>query len=303
VKKPHSSASLPTLPPLDSLRVAVTAARAGSFTAAAETLGLTHGAVSRRVAAVENWLGTPLFSRAGRGVTLTPEGQRVLRTAEQAMDTISRSAEQWRPHRGVQTVRLSVLPSFARLWLLPQMPALQGEPQDLRIELDIGHGLADVAGGAVDLAIRYGAGIARDVHATPLMHERLLPVAGAALAQQLGRRCRPDVLLGQPLIHDSDASQWRQWFAGVDLRFRPRTMDRRFEDYDLVLLAAVAGLGVALARLPMAQPWLDSGRLVPVAARAIVNPMAHHLVRRHGEDRDAVLLLAQRLASQAQAAQ
>jgi LysR family glycine cleavage system transcriptional activator len=288
----------PSSPPMDSLKVAVVAARTGSFTAAAEALGLTHGAVSRRVRSVENWLGTPLFERAGRGVALTPEGLRLVRTAEQAFDAIARCADQWRPHRGVQTVRLSVVPSFARLWLMPRMRVLQGEPQDLRIDLAIEHGLADVAGGAVNLAVRYGSGQWPGLRSHLLLQERLLPVAAPALADTLGARAKPDALLRLPLIHDSDASQWRLWLeAAGGPRFRPRSIDRRFEDYDLVLAAAEAGLGVALARLPLAQAWLDDGRLRAVSHRAVANPHAHFIVQRPGEDREPVLRLQARLAA------
>lgn len=300
MRKTHSSgqAPLPPAPPLDSLQVAVVAARAGSFTAAAEALGLTHGAVSRRVRAVEHWLGTPLFERAGRGVALTPEGLRLVRTAEQSFDAISRCADQWRPHRGVMTVNMSVVPSFARLWLLPRMRALQGEPQDLRIDLAVEHGLADVAGGAVDLALRYGGGHWPGLRSHPLLQERLLPVAAPSVAAALGPRAKPEALLRQPLIHDSDASQWRLWLAGAGVtRFRPRSVDRRFEDYDLVLLAAQAGLGIALARLPLAQPWLADGRLVAVSSRSVANPLAHFIVQRVDEDREPVLRLQARLAA------
>lgn len=298
--KTHTTAVLPARasPPLDSLQVAVVAARAGSFTAAAEALGLTHGAVSRRVRSVENWLGTPLFERAGRGVALTPEGLRLVRTAEQSFDAIARCADQWRPHRGVMTVNMSVVPSFARLWLLPRMRVLQGEPQDLRIDLAVEHGLADVAGGAVDLALRYGGGHWPGLRSHLLLQERLLPVAAPALAEALGPRAKPDALLRQPLLHDSDASQWRAWLAAAGVpRFRPRSIDRRFEDYDLVLLAAQAGLGIALARLPLAQPWLADGRLVAVSNRGIANPLAHYVVQRPDEDREPVLRLQARLAA------
>jgi DNA-binding transcriptional LysR family regulator len=283
---------------MDSLKVAVVAARAGSFTAAAEALGLTHGAVSRRVRSVENWLGTPLFERAGRGVALTPEGLRLVRTAEQAFEAIARCADQWRPHRGVQTVRLSVVPSFARLWLLPRIRALQGEPQDLRIDLAVEHGLADVAGGGMDLAVRYGGGQWPGLRSQLLLQERLQPAAAPVVAEAMGTRVKPEALLRAPLIHDSDASQWRLWLdAAGSPRFRPRSIDRRFEDYDLVLAAAQAGLGMALARLPLAQSWLDDGRLVAVSPRSVANPHAHYVVARPGEDREPVLRLQARLVA------
>lgn len=303
MKKTHTPPDplpAPVLPPLDALKVAVIAARAGSFSAAAQSLGLTHGAVSRRVASVESWLGVPLFMRAGRGVTVTPEGQRLLRTTEQALDAIGRCAEQWRPHRGMQTVKLSVVPSFARLWLLPRLRTLQGDPADLRIELDIGHALADLQRGDVDLAVRYGASPGDGLDAQVLMRETLLPVAAPDLARSLGARPKAQALHRLPLIHDSDLRQWQRWFADAGLRVRPRTVDSRFEDYDLVLLAAEQGLGLALARLPLAQPWLDAGRLVPVAARSVDNPLVHHLVMRRDESREAVIEAARRLRRMAQ---
>jgi LysR family glycine cleavage system transcriptional activator len=73
----HMDHSLPnTLPPLDTLRAFEAAARLGSFSAAAEGLNLTHGAISRQVAKLERWLGLKLFLRAARGVKLTPDGDR-----------------------------------------------------------------------------------------------------------------------------------------------------------------------------------------------------------------------------------
>jgi DNA-binding transcriptional LysR family regulator len=60
------------LPPLNALRVFEVAARTGSYAAAAAELGLTHGAVSRRVATLEAWLGQPLFRRDGRRMVATP---------------------------------------------------------------------------------------------------------------------------------------------------------------------------------------------------------------------------------------
>jgi LysR family transcriptional regulator, glycine cleavage system transcriptional activator len=273
----------------------VAAAGTGSFTAAAEELGLTHSAISRRIRAVEVWLGTPLFERHGRGVRLTPAGQRFARTVEQSFDSIVRAAEQWRPHRGVQSVRISVVPSFARLWLLPRLAALQGDPPDLFLDVGTEHQLADLREGGVDLAIRYGAGSWPELQATLLFREELFPVAAPALAARLGANADARAILGHPLIHDSDASQWRSWFAAAGVTYRPRTMDRRFEDYDLVLETAAAGVAVALLRLPLAGEWLRSGRLRRVARPSIANPAAHFAVVRRGEVRPPVQRLLTRL--------
>jgi Bacterial regulatory helix-turn-helix protein, lysR family len=64
--------SMHRLPPLNALRVFEVAARTGSYAEAGAELGLTHGAVSRQIAALETWLGHRLFVRSGRRMTATP---------------------------------------------------------------------------------------------------------------------------------------------------------------------------------------------------------------------------------------
>lgn len=287
------------LPPLDGLTAVLAAIRAGSFTAAAEELGLTHGAVSRRIQSVERWLGTPLFERHARGVRATPAGQRFAREVEQALATISQSAERWRPRRELETARISVVPSFAKLWLLPRLRTLQGTPPEVRIELSIEHRLASLEGREVDLAIRYGAGSWPGLRTHLLMRETLFPVAAADIAERLGRRATAERIVHEPLLHDSDTAQWRAWLTSCGLRYRPRASDRRFEDYDLVLAAAEAGLGIALMRAPLAQPALESGHLVRLSGHAIDNPASHWIVMRAEEDRSTILRLVERMSSEA----
>lgn len=290
----HSSRALP---PLEGLTAVIAANRTGSFTAAAESLELTHGAVSRRVQAVERWLGTPLFERHGRGVRATPAGQRFVAQVEQSLASIRESADRWRPRRELPTIRISVVPSFARLWLLPRLPALQESPLQRRIELLIEHRVADLAGGQSDLSVRYGKGAWRGVQAQLLFAEQLFPVAAPELAARLGTNARPARLAEEALLHDSDTSQWRAWLGEHDVRFRSKSADRRFEDYDLVLTAAKAGLGIALLRSPLADGALATGRLVRVAKSAIRNAAGHYIVMPADEGRASVLQVAEKLLS------
>jgi DNA-binding transcriptional LysR family regulator len=285
--------SLEPLPPLDGLNAMLAAAEAGSFTGAADMLRITHGSVSRRIAALEAWLGTSLFERHGRGVRLTPAGQRFAADARQALGMLSRSADQWRPRRGRPTVRLAVVPSFARLWLLPRLAEL--ERGDIHIEVSMDHRPSDLDAQEADVALRYGRGAWEGLDARPLFAETLRPAAAPAIAAELGTDAAAELLLERPLLHDSDMSQWRGWLSGAGLRYRPRWQDRRFEDYDSVLTAAAAGLGVALLRMPLAEAWVADGRLAWVAARSEPNPAAHFLCLRAGETRSAVLELAARL--------
>lgn len=285
--------SLDSLPPLDGLSALIAAADTGSFTAAAEALNITHGSVSRRIAALEAWLGTILFERHGRGVRLTPAGQRFAADARRTLGILSRSADQWRPRRGRPTVRLTAVPSFARLWLIPRLAAL--ERGDMHVELLMDHRPTDLDAQEADIALRYGRGAWEGLDARRLFAESLRPVAAPALAAELGSEASAEALLARPLLHDSDVSQWRGWLGGAGVRYRPRWQDRRFEDYDSVLAAAGAELGVALLRAPLAEAWVADGRLAWVAPRSEPNPAAHYLCLRAGETRSAVLELAARL--------
>lgn len=281
------------LPPLDGLTTLLVAADEGSFSGAAARLGLTHGSVSRRIAALEAWLGTAIFERHGRGVRLTPAGQRFAAEVRRSLGGIARSAEQWRPWRGRQTVRLSVVPSFARLWLLPRLPRL--ERTDIHVELMLEHRPTELDAREADIAIRYGRGAWEGIDAALLLSETLVPVASPALRARLGADPGVDELLQQPLLHDSDISQWRDLLLRWGVNYRPRWQDRRFEDYDSVLAAAEAGLGLALLRVPLAARWLTEGRLIRVGDAEIDNPARHFVCVRAGEARRAVLALSERL--------
>jgi LysR family glycine cleavage system transcriptional activator len=274
----HSSSSRPPLPPLHALPALLSAAETGSFSAAAAQMGLTHSAVSRRIQHLEAWLGTKLFERQGRGVRLTLAGIRMVQRVEQAIDLVGASSEQWRDPRGPEVVRVSVLPSFTRLWLLPRIARIQGDPPDLRLDLVVEHSFADFEGDRIDFAIRYGQGTWPGLQSRLLFTETLVPVAAPSLGARLGRDASPAELLKHPLIHDTDGGGWRAWFAKSGMAFRPRAIDRRFEEYDLTIAAAVAGLGVALLRRPLADGYLASGALVPVSSVIADNPKAHYIV-------------------------
>ncbi|MDN7425426.1 LysR substrate-binding domain-containing protein [Burkholderia sp. AU45388] len=297
--RPVAAAPMPApRPPLASLETVCTVAREGSFLAAADVSGVTHGAISRRVAAVENWLGMALFERHARGVRLTPDGQRFVGRIEQAFAIIDGAADQWRSPRTPRLVRMSVVPAFAQLWLLERQQALESEAPALRIELGIELRNVDIAGGEADLSIRYGRGNWRQLETRPFMPERLYPVAHPRLAAQLARMRRATgdaALLDLPLLHDSDVTGWRTWFDALGIPFKPRAQDRRFEDYNLVLAAAEAGLGVALARTPLADAYLQRSALVRVSRHEVDSLLSYHFVHAKGENRPEVLALMERM--------
>jgi len=178
-----------------------------------------------------------------------------------------------------------VLPSFAKLWFFARQSAFEREEPALRVELDIENRNADIASGEADLAIRYGRGSWRQLKAKPFLPEMLYPVAHPTLAARLAKQCRrrgEAALLDLPVLHDSDASGWRAWFDALGIPLKPRSHDRRFEDHTLVLAAAEAGLGVALARAPLTDTYLARSGLVRVGRHEVVSPLSYYFVHAKG---------------------
>jgi LysR family transcriptional regulator, glycine cleavage system transcriptional activator len=283
------------LPPMESLQTAVAVAQMGSISAAALALNVTHGAISRRIAALEQWLGMALFERHARGVRLTPDGQRFLGSVDDALALIGDAAERWRAQRGSNVVRISVTPSFAKLWLLAQVPGIEAAGPPIRLEITAEHRNVDLAAGEADIAVRYGRGTWRGVAAELLLADQLYPVARRDLARRIDPAAGAGALLSLPLLHDSDGSGWTAWFAAQGIRYRPRASDRRFEDYTLVLAAAEAGLGLALGRSPIADRALARARLARVMNGSVVGPRRTYLLTRPDEARPAVLHAVERI--------
>lgn len=292
----HSSAR--SLPPLDTLHAFEVAARTGSFSAAAERLNLTHGAVSRQIAKLENWLGFKVFDRGARGVSLTIEGNRLFLRATEAFALIADNTDRWTEPRGAAVVRLATIPSICGLWLIPRLARLEeGEPR-LRIVLEVDLRQNDIGEEGIDLSVRCGRGGIPGRISVRLFEEHIFPVASPGLAKKIGTG-EPERLLKFPLIHDSDASGWRAWLGEHGVDYRPRPLDRRFEDYNLVLDAAAGGLGVALARPPLSEGDVAAGRLAAVDKRTVLNPVSYWMDRPEGQARPAAAELARRIAAEA----
>src|ERR1700759_2771342 len=114
------------LPPLNAIKAFEAAARLGSFARAAAELNVTHGAVSRQVRLLEDWLGTRLFLRTSRNAVPTQMGKDLLAEAGPALDRLAAVSQRLRnPMPAARPLRVSALPTFAMRWLIPRLPEFQ----------------------------------------------------------------------------------------------------------------------------------------------------------------------------------
>jgi DNA-binding transcriptional LysR family regulator len=286
-----------TLPPLENLRAFEAAARLGSFSAAGDQLGVTHGAVSRRIAGLEQWLGQTLFRRGGRGVTLTPDGDRLFARTIQAFELLSEGSDRWQDVRRGSVVRLTSLRAVCSQWIIPRLRDLETDGQRIRIDLVVDDSRPlDMEEFAIDLAIRVGPNPIAGRTSLKLLEEDCFPVANAELATRIGDG-GVDSLLDFPLLNNRDATLWKAWLRSFGVAYRPRPEDRRFSDYGLVLRAAEEGLGIAIGRPLLITEAIKRGRLIRLGDFRAPNPHPYWLDRPAGPVRLAASLVARRIAS------
>jgi LysR family transcriptional regulator, glycine cleavage system transcriptional activator len=256
------------LPPLHAFRTFEAAARHGNFTRAAAELHITHGAISHQMKALEHELGVALFRRRGRGVQLTEPGRDLAATVRDALDRIERGVEQLRG-RTHRALTISVLPAFATHWLIPRLTDFNSRHPDIDINVRASPVLSDFALEDVDLAVRYGGGKWPGVQAIQLAHEDVFPVCSPRFND--GRLPATLAELAQAKLLHTPLQPWDEWFAALGVTVIQERRSMTFTETDILLRAAINGLGIALSRRLLAQPELDAGRLVrpvPQSVRA-----------------------------------
>jgi LysR family glycine cleavage system transcriptional activator len=255
------------LPPLNALRAFESAGRHLNFSRAADELSVTPGAVSQQIQNLEDYVGASLFKRTSRGLLLTDSAQTALPALREAFDRLAEAASLLTAAVDGRRLTLSAPPSFAAKWLVPRLGGFEAAHPQVDVWLSADMALVDFASTDVDLAIRYGAGPYPGLEAIRLMGESVLPVVSPELMAANPVHSPADlarhVLLhdGSP-VADESCPDWVMWLAARGVRGFDASRGPRFNQSSLVIEAAVAGRGVALAKRALAQDDLDAGRLI-----------------------------------------
>jgi len=250
------------LPPLTAVKVFEAAARHLSFTKAAAELGMTQAAVSYQIKVLEDRVGTPLFLRRPRQVSLTEAGQRLAPAVTEAFELIGQAFSSARS--GAQgTLSISTVATFATNWLAQHLGSFQVAHPSLAVRLDMSPGFVDFAREEIDLAIRAGDGNWPGLTKHFLMRTEFTPMLSPRLAASIGGVKEPADLLKLPVIGPDDP-WWAQWLteAGLPpdaLKGRPQN---RMGSQTVEGGAAIAGQGVAILTPAFFQAELAAGQLI-----------------------------------------
>ena len=249
------------LPSLDALRAFEATARLGSFERAADELHITASAVGKRIGALEELLAVALFQRGAKALVLSAVGKEYLGAIRPSLTQLAAVPLHRRPSQQRQRLRLSAPPTFARLVLVPALPALAEDHPDLELEVVLSTPDLEAPTPAADLVVSHGP--ASDRPDAVLMHDRLLPLACPALLAEQAPLRRPADLLRLRLLR-TPVEPWAPWFQAVGLADVPEPdQGPRLVDLGLTLEAALCGQGVVLARPSLARQALQAGLLLP----------------------------------------
>ena len=251
------------LPPFAALRAFQAAATHARYLDAAESLGITESAVSHQIKKLEEFLHVALFDRSGHRPKLTAEGKRYLAEIEPALQQIHAATEAMKPASGRAVVRLTLPPSLAGVWLIPQLGAFEQANPEIDLQLTATTRVVDLKRDQVDLAIRHGRGTWSDVEAEFLLAETAMPVCAPGYLETLDGGPVNTLLASARLIANGGIpGEWDEWARanGVEL---PAPASRvTLDAMEQALQVAERGHGIAMGRRPLVDDWLNDGRLI-----------------------------------------
>jgi len=250
--------------PLTALRSFEVAGRLLSFTRAAEELFVSQAAISRQIRELEASIGRPLFERRHRAVVLTDDGALLLATLTDAFDRIDASLSMLSESTASQAVTISVEPTFAALWMVPNLPEFRALHPDIDVRIESDPRLVEFRTNEAVLAIRHGV-LGSNWPRTESRHlteVEMVPVITPSLLRTGTALNHTEDIQQFELLHEENRRVWADWFriAGAP----EDSCDRGpvLADGGLVMQAALRGHGAGLCDRLFAEEEIAAGRLV-----------------------------------------
>jgi DNA-binding transcriptional LysR family regulator len=267
------------LPSLGALQCFDAAARELSFTRAAEELNVTQSAVSRQIRLLEEFLGRALFHRIKQRLVLTEAGEAYARDIRDVLDKAEAATLALMAYSGTSgALNLAILPTFGSRWLVPRLGSFTTRYPEIQLNLLTRLKPFDFAKEEIDVAIHFGDTSWPGVEYHWLMGEETVPVCAPSLLEN-HVLTGPADLAGFTLLQQTTRPQaWLDWFEAVGVQAQNTGKGPRFEQFYMVIQAALAGLGMAVLPLFLVQEELASGRLVVAINHPVKSRNAYYLV-------------------------
>ncbi|MEJ6396625.1 LysR family transcriptional regulator [Yoonia sp. 208BN28-4] len=250
------------VPSLPALRAFEAAARAGSFSAAARELNVTHAAIAQHVRALETHFGTSLLNRAGKGMALTDAGTRLATDLSDGFAQIIGGVRRLADEAADSPLKLTVTPSFADNWLMPRLSDFWEKHPEITLTMTPDNTVTDLRRDGYDMAIRYGMGDWAGLDSTFLVSADYVIVSAPALVA--GRTATGvDDLQDIPWVFEKMHREHRKWAIerGLDLAC---CQLKELATLNMVLAAVRAGAGISVISRALVADDLAAGRLLAI---------------------------------------
>ncbi len=270
------------IPSFTALQCFDASARHLSFTKAADELALTQSAVSRQIKKLEEFLACPLFERVKQRLQLTEVGEVYAKDIREVLDRAE--AATLRITLGQSTpLQIGAEPAIAGRWLIPKLGALQESHPDIEIDLitDMAALYGEGSSRVYDLAILYGDGEWPDMNSELLMEDELVAVISPKLLADAKPAAEHEGILNWSLLHHtgvlSSSISWLRHAGLSDLEIE-QLPGQRFENFQLLLQAALQGMGVAILPKYFVSEELLDARLLKACEKTLLCPQSYYVV-------------------------
>lgn len=277
------------VPNIVNLQAFECAARHQNFSRAADELNLTQSAVSRQVAELEQQTGLTLFERVRQRVVLSVAGQRLLPEVKQLLVQSERlmigavAAGRMR-----SALKVATLPTFGAKWLVPRLDDFLKNHPDVAITIESRDRPFSFAEDNFDLAIHFGQPAWAGGICTFLCSEAVIPVAGRAFIERFPVRIPTDLGAASLLHLTTRPRLWSDWFEMQEAPVENAYNGLRFDQFSMIIAAAISGLGAALLPTYLIENEVRSGALVPLLDLSMSTDNAYFIVRPEAKQTDAV---------------
>lgn len=274
--------------PLVALRAFAVAARSDSLTTAAAELGVTHGAVSKQIGALEEWLGQQMFHRDGRRLILTPYGQILADRLGQSIDEMRGACEYVRRQKNRFVVSVSAPTTFAMYWLLPRLVEFHAKNPTISVWMTTRQTGESPDLSATDIVITRGSGPQAESRlrtAEALFEDRLTVISSPQLLKRLPVRRPIDVLRHRLITAATRPGEWEAWLSTAEVQHQLLEGGDRFDHLFVAMHAVRDGFGSIIAPANLFGASIAKKQLaVPLPKIALKGPpyIVHHTPRAEG---------------------
>lgn len=279
---------------LDLFRAFESAARQQSFTAAAIELGTTQPAISQQIKRLEEQLGTRLFDRIYRGIELTEAGAILFEQVQAGLQSIDAGLTAITAQHQHEVLQVATDFAFAAYWLMPRLHRFHAANPQVDVSLVTSERNHNMLRTDIDVAVLFGDGRFKQGESRWLFSEEVFPVCSPLL---LGERSLPlpaHDLAEFPLLHlrGGNSSAWFDWsgvFRELGITSPPAPGQLRFDNYTLLIQAAIGGQGVAIGWRHLVDNLLAQGLLCRPIAETVLSRLGYYVVLPQRKRRGALI--------------